>query len=245
MFKLIVYPSFLRILLLLVVVATLVACAPKPVTSPIVSASEATPTLPNPRPLYGPQPASSADSSSSPAPPVRPTAPKITLLPIVSATPAARPSPLLPTMNPTRSQGRDPGQTAYEFALQTVTGETIALSDLRGKVVMLNFWASWCGPCQIEIPHMIKLYDEFHAQGFEILAVNLREDPARVSSFVQRLGMDFPVVLDTDGRVGAAFFVRAIPTSFFLDKEGTIQFVHQGTLSEQMLRSYIERLLES
>jgi cytochrome c biogenesis protein CcmG, thiol:disulfide interchange protein DsbE len=119
----------------------------------------------------------------------------------------------------------------------------VTLSDLRGKAVMINFWASWCGPCRIEIPHMIALYDEYRDSGLEILAVNVRESPAQVQDFADQLGMNFPILMDTNGQVAAAYFVRAIPMTFFVDSDGVIRFIHQGTLSEAALRDYIERLL--
>ncbi|MFO7916860.1 MAG: TlpA disulfide reductase family protein, partial [Anaerolineae bacterium] len=119
----------------------------------------------------------------------------------------------------------------------------VSLSDFRGQVVMLNFWASWCGPCRIEIPHMIELYQEKRDQNFEIVAVNLRENPNRVEDFAQELKMPFPVLLDQKGRVGAAYYVQGIPTSVFIDEEGVIRDVHVGTLTESALQRYVNDLL--
>jgi peroxiredoxin len=90
---------------------------------------------------------------------------------------------------------------------------------------------------------MIELYDEKHDQGFEIVAVNLRENPDRVEDFVQKLAMPFPVLLDRKGRIGAAYYVRGIPTSIFIDEEGVIRQVHVGTLTESTLQRYVDALM--
>ncbi len=137
------------------------------------------------------------------------------------------------------------GNAAWDFTLPTLQeGESIRLSDLRGKKVMINFWATWCGPCRVEIPAMIKLYEEMRGQGFEILAVNLLEEPERVGPFVEDLQMNFPVLLDTSGKVSQAYYVRGIPTTIFVDEEGIIRIVHVGTLDERMLRNYVRRVME-
>ena len=156
------------------------------------------------------------------------------------------PTSTAPSANPNQPQRPmlpEVGALANDFTLDTLDGDEMTLSDLRGKAVMLNFWASWCGPCRIEIPHMIALYDEYQDSEFEILAVNIRESPAQVQDFADQLGMSFPILMDTNGQVAAAYFVRAIPMTFFLDSDGVIRFIHQGTLSEKALRDYIERLL--
>ena len=180
---------------------------------------------------YGPHPAPQSAQSTPAA-----TATATAVAPTATA-PSANPS------QPQRPTLPEVGAMAYDLTLATLDGDEVTLSDLRGKAVMLNFWASWCGPCRIEIPHMIALYDEYRDSGFEILAVNLRESPAQVQGFADQLGMNFTIALDTNGKVGAAYYVRAIPTTFFLDSDGVIRVIHQGTLSEEALRDYIERLL--
>jgi len=136
------------------------------------------------------------------------------------------------------------GDKAVEFTLYDLAGHRVALSSFRGKEVMLNFWASWCGPCNLEMPDTITLYQEYRSRGFEIVAVNIAETPERVSAFVERHGVPFPVVLDQSGAVRQAYFVRALPTSIFLDKEGIIEAIHVGALTEGMLRQYLSRLVD-
>ncbi|MFP3897081.1 MAG: redoxin domain-containing protein [Anaerolineales bacterium] len=153
-----------------------------------------------------------------------------------------------PSITPTKQASTNPkspeaGNPAFDFTLQSLGGEEVSLSDFRGQVVMLNFWASWCGPCRIEIPHMIELYNEKRDQGFEIVAVNLREDADRVEDFSQELGMAFPILLDKNGQIGAAYHVRGIPTSIFIDEEGVIRHVHMGTLTESALQRYVADLM--
>ncbi len=134
------------------------------------------------------------------------------------------------------------GDRAVEFVLYDLAGHRVALNSFRGQAVMLNFWASWCGPCSLEMPDMIAVYREYHSRGFEIVALNVVEEPERVSAFVQRHGVPFPVVLDQSGVVRQAYFVRALPTSIFLNREGIIEAVHVGGLTEGMLRQYLLRL---
>lgn len=151
-----------------------------------------------------------------------------------------------PTVSTTASKPPGPpqvGMQAYDFRLVDLHGNQVSLSDYRGKKVMLNFWASWCGPCRAEIPYMVKLYDEFQDKPFEIVAVNLREDPNKVQAFVTQMDMRFPILFDTTGQVGSAYFVSGIPTSVFLDEQGIIQAVHRGMLTDAMLRRYVSDLL--
>jgi thiol-disulfide isomerase/thioredoxin len=155
-------------------------------------------------------------------------------------------APVTPPVAATASKPQGPpqaGMQAYDFRLVDLHGNQVWLSDYRGKKVMLNFWASWCGPCRVEIPHMVALYDELHDEPFEIVAVNLREDPDRVQAFVAQMDMRFPILFDPTGQVGSAYFVSGIPTSVFLDEHGVIQAVHRGTLTEALLRRYVSDLL--
>ncbi len=91
---------------------------------------------------------------------------------------------------------------------------------------------------------MVKLYDEMRGQNFEILAVNVQEDPQKVQPFAQDLKIDFPVLLDKDGKIAQAYYVRGLPTTILIDEKGIIQIVHVGTLSEKVLRGYVNRIME-
>ena len=109
-----------------------------------------------------------------------------------------------------------------EIQLKDVFGNTVRLSDYRGKVVFLNFWATWCPTCVVEMPAMEKLHRRLKEKAFVMVAVNLQESPARVKSFFEKLGLSFISLLDSSGAVGSGFAVRGLPTTFVLDKEGRI-----------------------
>ena len=181
----------------------------------------------------GPQrPTAAGASPSLASPPVSAAPAPVVEAPAADSQPSARPRP------------PKAGDPAYDFALESLDGGQVSLSDFRGKNVMLNFWATWCGPCRIEIPHMVKLYGEMSGQDFEILAVNLREDSGRVRAFVSEYDMRFPILLDPQGKVGGAYFVRGIPTSVFVDREGIITAVHTGSLTDTALRRYVNDLMQ-
>jgi len=118
---------------------------------------------------------------------------------------------------------------AIDFTLQDLTGRETSLSAFQGKVVFLNFWATWCGPCRAEIPSMEQLYRELKDRGFTIVAVNSQEPAEQVSAFVQEAGMSFPVLLDSAGKAGASYTVRAIPTTYIIDPQGSIRGRMVGT----------------
>ena len=112
---------------------------------------------------------------------------------------------------------------APDFALTDLKGKEVSLSSLKGKFVFLNFWATWCPPCRAEMPSMQVLYEKYRNSGFEILAVNLREDKKTVRDYMKKNGYTFPVVLDTDGSVGGSMYgVSGIPTTYFIGKDGAI-----------------------
>lgn len=157
--------------------------------------------------------------------------------------PSPKPTSTGLTIKSERPKPPRPGEKAPDFTLNDLDGKAVSLSDFRGKVVLISFWASWCGPCRVEIPHMIKVYDELHDQGFEILAVNLRENESTVAKFAKAAKMDFPILLDRDGTVSAAYYARGIPTSVFVDRKGIIGYAHTGALSEKRLRQYIDPLM--
>ena len=109
-----------------------------------------------------------------------------------------------------------------EIQLKDPFGNTVRLSDYRGKIVFLNFWATWCPTCVIEMPSMEKLHRRLKDKEFVMVAINLQETPERVRSFFEKLELSFISLLDSSGAVGSGFAVRGLPTTFVLDKEGRI-----------------------
>ncbi len=107
-----------------------------------------------------------------------------------------------------------------DFALKDLDGKMVRLSDYRGKVVFLNFWATWCLPCRIEMPSMEKLYRKFKSRDFTIVTINLQETTKAVKAFFKRYRLTFPALLDSDGNVGRSFGIRSIPATFILSQKG-------------------------
>ena len=113
----------------------------------------------------------------------------------------------------------NPPFEAEGFTLEDLRGSMMSLKDFRGKVIFLNFWASWCGPCRIEMPAMELLWQVFQDDDFVILAVDVKEERDTVSSFIEKNDYTFPVLLDSRGKVANMYDVRAYPTSFLIDWE--------------------------
>jgi len=120
------------------------------------------------------------------------------------------------------------GQPAPDFALRSATGENLRLSEYRGEVVMINFWATWCGPCQQEMPLLEELHNRYQRVGFRLLGVNIDDDADRAMDMVQNLGVTFPVLFDETKAVSKLYQVEAMPVTVLLDRAGTVRYVHHG-----------------
>ena len=133
-----------------------------------------------------------------------------------------------------------------DFKLKDIHGKTVSLSSLEGHVVLLNFWATWCGPCRSEIPSLQSLYEKLRKKGLVVLAVNLRESRDQVKAFVKQYKMTFPVLLDADGRIGGTYGAQSIPTTYVIDKKGyalsgMVGAIHWDTAE---IATYLTSLLE-
>lgn len=138
------------------------------------------------------------------------------------------------------------GFLAPDFTLETLDGKTVTLSDLRGQAVIVNLWASWCGPCRLEMPAFKKVYEEYKARGLVILAVNSTSQDSRaaVETFVKEFQLPFPIPMDYDGTVSRLYRLNALPSTFFIGRDGVItKVVIGGPLAESTLRAEIESLL--
>jgi thiol-disulfide isomerase/thioredoxin len=138
-------------------------------------------------------------------------------------------------------QGPAQSSPAPDFQLETLDGKSIKLADLRGRPVLINFWATWCGPCQQEMP-LIEQYYQKYQPNLVVLAVNSDEPKTDVQAFVTNLNLTFPVLLDPDYKIEDLYRVRAFPTTFFVDKSGTIRYQQIGVLSEGQLVQYLAQL---
>ena len=128
-----------------------------------------------------------------------------------------------------------PENLAPDFQLSSLDGQAVSLRDFRGRPVMLNFWATWCGPCQLEMPFIQEIFEdsEFAAKGLAVLAVNIGESPDTVKDFVEGHGLSFPVLLDTTKDVALKYNIRGIPATFFIDENGIIQDMKIGPFSSK------------
>lgn len=114
-------------------------------------------------------------------------------------------------------------EAAPDFQLQNLDGQLVSLSDLRGKPVLLNFWATWCGPCRGEMPHLEQIYQEWSNKGLILLTINIGESSSQVGDFMREYNLSMPVLLDIRQVVAQQYNITAIPTTFFIDKDGIIQ----------------------
>ena len=161
---------------------------------------------------------------------------------VASRVPSAVGAPLSSAPSPRE------GFLVPDFTLDTLDGNTVTLSELRGKVVVINFWATWCPPCRAETPALQKSYEQYKDSGVVILGVDLTNQDviSEVESFVQEFGLTYPILLDRDGSVSNSLYqIKGLPSTFFVNREGIIRTVLVGgPMSEAFIRSKIEALLQ-
>ena len=121
-----------------------------------------------------------------------------------------------------------PGSPAPDFTLATRDGGKLRLADLEGQVVMINFWATWCGPCRQEMPLLTQLHDKYEPLGFTMLGVNVEPDSAAAVAWLQKVPVTFPILFDTTSDVASRFGVEGMPSSVLLDRQGKVRYVHRG-----------------
>lgn len=134
------------------------------------------------------------------------------------------------------------GSKAPNFVLTDMNGNQHKLSDYKGKGVFLNFWGTWCKPCEYEMPYMEKQYQVYKDQGVQILAVNVGESKYAVNHFVSKHHLSFPVMIDKGEEVGSAYHVDPLPVTFLIDKDGKIIDRLTGSLSEENIQQQMERI---
>lgn len=134
------------------------------------------------------------------------------------------------------------GELAPPLSTQTLDGGLVSLEDYRGRVVVLNFWATWCAPCRIEMPEMQR-YQVERGEQIAVLGVNMQEPPAAIRAFVQRYGLTFPILLDEQGAISATYRVVGLPSTAILDRNGVVREWVVGPMTRDVLARYVERLL--
>lgn len=135
------------------------------------------------------------------------------------------------------------GMQVEDFQLTDLNGNTQSLSQYRGKIVLLNFWATWCKPCTTEMPAMQATYDKLRDKDFVVLAVNELEDDAKVREHITQYGHTFPVLMDRDNKVANQFGVFGLPVSVFIDQQGRVQeYIKGGLLTEEKIYDVVARI---
>ncbi|HBE77002.1 MAG TPA: hypothetical protein DDW65_04360, partial [Firmicutes bacterium] len=138
------------------------------------------------------------------------------------------------------------GFPAPNFTLPDLRAKNISLKTVTAanKVTLINFWATWCGPCRAEIPDFVKLYGKYSSQGLTVLAVNVKEQPPTVKPFVQKMAMRFPVLIDSSGKVSDLYQIFSIPSTFVIDRKGTIRSIIKGSTRLSVLEAKVRPLLK-
>ena len=130
---------------------------------------------------------------------------------------------------------------APDFTLRSVGGANLRLGEQLGQVVLVNFWATWCGPCRQEMPHLNRLYDKYRSSGFVLLGVNIDDDPRAAADLAAKLGLRFPVLLDTDKQVSRVYDMSAMPATLLIDRDGRVRHIHRG-YRDGVERTYEEQV---
>ncbi len=160
---------------------------------------------------------------------------------VVSRVPLAVGAPLSSSPSPRE------GFLAPDFTLDTLDGKKVTLSELRGKIVIINLWATWCPPCRAEMPALENAYKQYKESEVIILGLNVTNQDSEkdIPSFVKEFGLTFPILLDRDGSVSALYQLRGLPTTYFVNRKGIIRtVVVGGPMNETFIRSKIEALLQ-
>ena len=148
---------------------------------------------------------------------------------------------LIGTATAASMQGKAPN-----FTLKSNTGKNIKLSELRGQVVLLNFWASWCGPCRQEMPLLEKLQQRYSALGFTVLGVNVEEDSSKAKILLKDIPVSFPILFDTQNTVSKQYKVSAMPSTVMIDRNGNMRYLHKGYKpgDEAQYKKWIKQLVK-
>lgn len=139
-----------------------------------------------------------------------------------------------------------PSSVAPDFTLRSMRGPNLRLQEQRGRVVLVNFWATWCGPCRQEMPQLNKLYEKYRSAGFELLSVNIDDDARHAADVAARMGLKFPVLLDTDKAVSRLYDLGTMPSTVLIDRDGRVRYLHRGYLAgyEDLYDKQIRELLK-
>ena len=210
---------------LLIITWAIVGCASEDPPSPTAT----------PVPVEPTSTATVVPTATPTATPIPPTA-----TPEPTATPKPTPTrEATQSVRPTPRPVNQPPEAAYDFEVETFDGDTLKLSDLKGKVVVLNFWASWCPPCRWEMPSFERISKEYGDKEVVFVGLALSDTLRDARGFADSVGVTYPLALDSTGRIAAAYNVRSLPTTFFIDREGQIQRRLTSVANEGVLKIFI------
>ena len=134
-------------------------------------------------------------------------------------------------------------KTAPDFTLETLDGKQVSLSALKGKVVMIDFWSSWCPPCRAEAPELVKAYKEYQGQGVEFIGIAIWDDKGQVQKFANQFGIQYIVGLDEKGKIAIDYAVRGIPEKYFIDRNGTLVKKFSGPMKVSDMDAVLSKML--
>jgi len=150
------------------------------------------------------------------------------------------------TFSPFEASKSPEKKLAPNFALYSLTDDKVELSNFRGQPIILNFWASWCGPCRYEMPELARIYEAYQNKGLAILAINMtfQDELEAVHDFVDEFDLPFSVLLDEDGTVTNEYHILGVPMTFFIKTDGTLSTQYIGAMTGQQLDTFVEALVE-
>lgn len=158
------------------------------------------------------------------------------LLTLESTPSAAEPKEAVAAEPPKSAYG------SYEFALTSIDGESVKLSDYQGKVVLVNFWATWCGPCVVETPALVRIYHKYRDRGFQVIGVAMQSEEDNVKNFVDKYRVPYAIARDTTSEIGLRYQVFALPSSFLFTAEGKVKKIFMGFVEEETLERELATL---
>jgi peroxiredoxin len=164
--------------------------------------------------------------------------PLLESIPAFSGTPESAVAPLDPEL----ADLPVAGSPAPDFTLNDLDGNTIRLSDYRDQPVILNFWATWCGPCRVEMPELEQVQQDYADAGLVVLLVNQQESPERVKAFAEELGLTAPIVLDSETQVGEAYGAFFLPSTVFVGLDGSVSAFHRGIITRGQIEAYLAEM---
>ena len=143
------------------------------------------------------------------------------------------------------AQASEVSGPAPDFTLRSNTGKNLKLSEFRGQVVLLNFWASWCGPCRQEMPALEKLQKRYGKLGFTVLGVNVEEDSTQAKRMLREIRVSFPILYDTQNTASKLYQVSAMPTTVIIDRDGNMRYLHKGYKGgdERIYKKWVKKLI--